>query len=91
VKIETFPFTRFGTVAATVTQVSNDAINREKEGLVYALRARLAQATLRVDEKWLRLAPGMAVTVEVRTGKRKVIEYFLSPLLQYRDESLRER
>jgi len=96
VKIETFPFTRYGTVAATVTQVSSDAIRQEKPGrdhgaLVYALRARLAQAMLRVDEKWLRLSPGMAVTVEVKTGQRRVIEYFLNPLLQYGQESLRER
>jgi len=33
----------------------------------------------------------MAVTVEIKTGKRRLIEYFLSPLLQYKDESLRER
>lgn len=96
VKIETFPFTRYGTVAATVTQVSSDAIRQEKPGrdhgaLVYALRARLSQATLRVEEKWLRLSPGMAVTVEIKTGQRRVIEYFLNPLLQYGQESLRER
>jgi hemolysin D len=36
-------------------------------------------------------SPGMAVTVEIKTGTRRVIEYFLSPFLQYRDESLRER
>jgi len=33
----------------------------------------------------------MAVTVEIKTGKRRLIEYFLSPLLQYKDESVRER
>ncbi len=39
----------------------------------------------------VRLTPGMAVTVEVKTGKRRLIEFLLSPLLRYRDESLRER
>jgi hemolysin D len=91
VKVETFPFTKYGTIDATVTQVSNDAINDEKKGLLYSLRARLAQATIRVEEKSLLLSPGMAVTVEIQTGQRRVIEYFLSPLLQYGDESLRER
>jgi len=33
----------------------------------------------------------MEVTVEIKTGKRRLIEFFLSPLLQYKDESLRER
>ena len=37
------------------------------------------------------LTPGMAVTVEIKTGKRRVIEYFLTPLLQHSSESLRER
>jgi hemolysin D len=37
------------------------------------------------------LSPGMAVTVEIRTGMRRVISYLLSPLLKYKHESLRER
>ena len=90
VKVDTFPFTKYGTIEAAVTQVSNDAISDEK-GLLYPMRARLAQATIRVEEKSVLLSPGMAVTVEIKTGKRRVIEYFLSPLLQYGDESLRER
>ena len=91
VKIETFPFTRYGTVAATVAHVSDDAIADEKKGLIYSARARLARTSIRVDERMVNLSPGMAVTVEIKTGQRRVIEYFLSPLLQYQDESLRER
>ena len=37
------------------------------------------------------MTPGMAVTLEVKTGKRRVIEYFLSPLMKVTNESLRER
>jgi len=39
----------------------------------------------------IELVPGMAVTVEIKTGSRRVIEYLLSPLLRYKQESLRER
>ncbi len=39
----------------------------------------------------INLSPGMSVTVEVKTGKRRLIEYVLSPLMQYADESVRER
>jgi len=46
---------------------------------------------LDLENKTVRLSPGMAVTVEVKTGKRRVIEYFLSPLMQVSSESLRER
>lgn len=61
------------------------------EGLIYATRVKLARNTIRVENRNVHLSPGMAVTVEVKTGTRRVIEYFLSPLLQYGHESLRER
>lgn len=63
----------------------------EKLGLIYSARVRLARSTIDVDGKTVNLSPGMAVTTEIKTGKRRVIEYFLSPLMQYRDESLKER
>jgi hemolysin D len=91
VKVETFPFTRYGTIPASLTHVSHDAINDEKLGLIYSTRARLQRATVQVEDKTVHLSAGMAVTVEIKTGKRRVIEYFLSPLLQHGNESLRER
>lgn len=91
VKVETFPYTKYGTLHAQVTHVSHDAINDEKMGLIYATRVKLDKASMQVEDKTVNLSPGMAVTVEIKTGRRRVIEYFLSPLLQYRHESLRER
>lgn len=91
VKVETFPFTKYGTIDSKVIHVSHDAIQDEKRGLIYSTRVRLAKATMQVGDKLINLTPGMAVTVEVKTASRRVIEYFLSPLMQYRDESLRER
>jgi len=91
VKIETFPFTKYGTINARVTHVSHDAVNDEKRGLIFPARVNLERATIHVENKAVNLSPGMAVTVEVKTAQRRVIEYFLSPLLQYKDESLRER
>jgi membrane fusion protein, hemolysin D len=49
------------------------------------------RATIQVEGKQVPLSPGMAVTVEIKTGKRRVIEYLLSPLLKSVQESLRER
>jgi hemolysin D len=46
---------------------------------------------MQIEEKLGNLAPGMAVTVEIKTGQRRLIEYLLSPLLRYGHESLRER
>ena len=92
IKIETFPFTRFGTIDAKVISVSHDAIPDEKTGtLTYSSRLQLARSTMQVENKTVQLTPGMAVTAEIKTDRRRVIEYFLSPLIQYKRESLRER
>jgi len=91
VKVEAFPYTKYGTVLGTITSVSDDAINNEELGLVYTLRLALTRATIPVNGVDIRLSPGMAVTVEIKTGRRRIIEYFLGPLVEYATESLRER
>ncbi len=91
IKIDAFPFTRYGTIAGEVIDLSNDAVADEQRGLVYKMRVRMNSAEIQVQEKLLSLTPGMTVTVESRTGSRRLIEFFLSPLLRYADESVRER
>lgn len=92
-KIETFPFTLYGTIPGKVLTVSDDAVplDKEKGGLVYASRVSMDRATMQVEGKQIHLTPGMAVTVEIKTGQRRVIEFLLSPLLKSMNESLRER
>lgn len=91
VKIDTLPFTRYGTIDATVRKISGDAVADEKIGLVFPLHAELADEAIKVGDREFRLAPGMAVAVEVSTGKRRVIEYLLDPVLKGLDEALEER
>lgn len=91
IKVETFPYTKYGTLHGKVLFVSNDAVNDEKQGLIYLVRIQLETASMRVEDRDVSLTPGMAVTVEIKTGKRRVVEYFLSPLLQYSRESFHER
>jgi hemolysin D len=91
VKIDTFNFTKYGLIDAEITSISDDAIQDENFGLVYTARIKLHQDELQIGDKWVKLSPGMSVTAEVKTGKRRLIEYFLSPLLRYKQESVRER
>lgn len=91
VKVEAFPFTKYGTLDATLHHISFDAITDEKRGLLFATRVALQKTALQVEDKLIPLTPGMAVTVEVKTGTRRLIGYFLSPLMQHVDESVRER
>jgi hemolysin D len=91
IKLEAFPFTRFGVIDATVTHVSPDAIIDENRGPVFAIRLAPQAEVLTRNGKEIRLSPGMRATAEIRTGDRTVLEFFLAPLLRYRDEAIRER
>ena len=91
IKVETFQFTLYGTIPGRVLTVSDDAAAIEKVGLVYPTRVSLDRSTIRVEGKPVNLSPGMAVTVEIKTGQRRMAEYLLSPLLKSVKESLRER
>ena len=91
VKVEAFPFTRYGLIDGEVVHLSADAVLDETLGPVYPMKVRLAVERIRVNDRWVDLAPGMSVAAEVKTGKRRVIEFFLAPLLRYRSEALRER
>jgi hemolysin D len=91
VKIETFPYTRFGYLNGTVLKVSNDATSDKKLGPVFLARIRIPGNRFKVENKWLNLSPGMEVTAEIKTGRQKVWQYFLGPLIDTGRESLRER
>jgi hemolysin D len=91
IKIDTFPFTRYGTLAGRVVDLSKDAVADEHKGLVYKMRVVMESSQIRVNGKPVALSPGMSVSVESKTGTRRMIEFFLSPLLRYADESVRER
>jgi hemolysin D len=59
--------------------------------LSYAARVSLDQTQIQVDDALAKLSPGMAVTVEIKTGSRAVITYLLSPLLRHAHDSMHER
>jgi len=91
VKFDAFPFTRYGTVSGAVVDVSRDSNKDDKLGLIYPVRVRLDAANIDIDGKRVAIAPGMAVSAEIITGDRRLLEYVLSPVLRYRSEAGRER
>ena len=91
VKIDTFNFTKYGTIDAQVVNISDDAVEHPDLGWVYAMKLAILKNNVRVKNELVKLSPGMQVTVEVKTGKRRIIEYLLTPLLRYQNESIRER
>jgi hemolysin D len=69
--------------------VSNDTTVDEKSGLIYGMQTKMNANTIRVNGTDVKLKPGMAVTAEVQTGYRRIIEFFMAPLLRARVESIR--
>jgi len=91
IKIDAFPFTKYGTIDGEIASLSTDAVPLENVGHVYAARVTMAHSNIPVGNKLVKLSPGMTVTVEIKTGKRRLIEYFLNPLLRGVRETARER
>ena len=88
VKLDTFPFQKYGTIKGKVVSISPDAFEDEKMGPVYKIKVAMEKIYINVDGKNVPVSPGMAVSVEVKTNKRRIIEFFLSPIVKYADESL---
>ncbi len=91
VKLETFPYTKYGTVQAKVDVVTADAVTDEKRGSYYPATLTLSQKDMLIDGKRVNLSPGMNITAEIKTGQRRIIEFLLSPVQRADSESLRER
>ncbi len=114
VKVESLPFTRYGTIDAIVDSIADDAIPEpdaaQREGnpiqstrdrgfagaqrtqnLVFPATFRLEKTSLEADGVQVLLTPGMAVTVEIKTGSRRILEYLFSPLLEVGSEAMKER
>jgi hemolysin D len=91
IKLETFPFTRYGTVAATVKSVTADAVSDEKRGAIFPATLTLGQSSISIQGNRIALSPGMNIIAEVKTGRRRVINYLLSPVQRAANESMGER
>ncbi|QWK81107.1 HlyD family efflux transporter periplasmic adaptor subunit [Ochrobactrum sp. BTU1] len=114
IKIEAYPFTRFGVIEGTVTNVATDAIPepdaqqlestaarepqsfvptgnvQRMQNLVFPITVIPDQTTIAVNGRPMPLTPGMAVTVEVKTGKRRILEYLFSPLVEITSQAMHE-
>jgi hemolysin D len=69
----------------------SDTSEPKGQELNYGARISLDRSQMQIDDRLVNLSPGMAVTVEIKTGSRRILSYLLSPLLRYRQETLRER
>ncbi|NOU80274.1 HlyD family type I secretion periplasmic adaptor subunit [Paenibacillus sp. LMG 31459] len=86
VKVDTFPFQKYGYLQGEIIYVSPDAFEDEKLGPVFKAKLKVMSAETSSGNQ-IRLSPGMSVSVEAKTGQRRIIDFFLSPLKKVAEES----
>ncbi len=91
IKLDTFPFQKYGMLKGKISSISPDAYEDPALGAVYKMKIQLDTSSLLVNGQAIPLRPGMSLTVEAKTGKKRIIEFFLAPILKSLNESLRMR
>jgi hemolysin D len=91
IKIDTFHFQKYGLIDGTVLQVANDSIEDKNLGLVYETYIEPKKTALMVEGVQTPISTGMSVTAEIKVGTRRIIEFFIYPLIQYLDEGISVR
>ncbi|EKD39659.1 MAG: hypothetical protein ACD_75C00331G0002 [uncultured bacterium] len=92
VKVAAYPFTQYGDLQGSIEWVARDAVIDKDMGPNYPIRVSVHGYQLPniINGRQGVIAPGMTVTADVKVGQRRVIEYFIGPILRYKDQSLRE-
>lgn len=91
VKIDAFPYTRYGTIEGELLSISRDSTLDENLGLVYLAQIGLTKKQLLVEGKQIELTPGLSIVAEIKTDKRRIIDYLLSPINEYTSTAMREK
>ena len=91
IKVDTYNFQKYGILDGEVTIVSPNSIEDEKMGPVYDVYIEPKNTTLMVEGKEQTIKFGMTTTNEIKIGKRRIIEFFIYPLIKYMDESIKVR
>ena len=95
VKLSAYDFSIYGGLSGRVEHISADAIVDDRPGATpesyYLVRVRTSQGGRGAGERNLKVIPGMQATVDIRTGRRTVLQYLLKPVLRAKENALRER
>ena len=91
VKIDTFDFQKYGILNGTVRSISRHSTEDEKLGQVYEVFVTPKDTTFLVEGKRVPITSGMSLTAELKVGKRRVIEFFIYPIIKYLDEGIKVR
>ncbi len=90
IKVDTFSFYKYGYLYGKVIKISPDAYEDEKYELMYKIKVSIDENDLDKGIKQ-KLISGMGVTVEIKTGQRRLIEFIAEPFIKNTDEAFKLR
>jgi hemolysin D len=91
IKVDTFDFQKYGTLSGVVRNVSKHSTDDEKLGPLYEVFISADATELWVDGQKRSITSGMSLTAEIKVGTRRIIEFFIYPLIKYLDEGIKVR
>ena len=91
IKLDAFPFERYGVATGIVTGIAKDAMETEENDWVYIVRCTPDRPTFLADGQEVTLTSGMTATVDIVTGERSVLSFLVEPVIRHVESSLRER
>lgn len=91
IKIDTYDFQKYGLLHGKVKSISKNSIENEELGPVYEIYITLDKNTLIINNKEQKISTGMTLNAEIEIGKRRIIEFFIYPLIKYMDEGVSVR
>lgn len=91
IKIDTFDFQKYGILHGTVKSISKNSLNDEKLGPVYEVYIKPKETIFLIEGKENEISTGMTLNAEIEIGKRRIIEFFIYPLIKYLDEGISVR
>ena len=90
-KVDTFDFQKYGILHGTVKSISKNSINDSKLGAVYEVYIIPKESKLLVEGIEQSISTGMTLNAEIEIGRRRIIEFFIYPLIKYLDEGISVR
>ncbi len=91
IKVDTFSFQKYGTIDGEISHVAHDSVEDKEQGLVYEVYVKPDKTSLLVEGVSTPITSGMSTTAEIKVGKRRIIEFFIYPLIKYLDEGISVR
>jgi hemolysin D len=91
IKIDTFDFQKYGILEGVTRNIAKHSIEDEKLGPIYEVYIHPLSRHLMVEGIKTSIGSGMSLTAEIKVGKRRIIEFFIYPLIKYLDEGIKVR